>query len=72
MKIQISIQNEFGEFLGEVLEITEEQYENVKNLSKSFYESGFELTDKDGNFIVFSPEIVKKSILKISIINETI
>lgn len=68
MKIQISIQNEFGEFLGEILEVTEEQYENVKNLSKSFYESGFELTDKDGNFLVFSPEIVKKSILKISVI----
>lgn len=67
MRIQVSIKNEFGEFLGEVYEVDGEQYENMKNLSKNFYESGFELVDESGGFIVFPPEVVKKSILKISI-----
>ena len=67
MRIQISIRNEFGEYIGETYEIDDSQYENIKNLSKTFYESGFELVDESGNFFVFPPDIVKKSILKISI-----
>ena len=68
MRIQISIKNEFGEYLGEVYEVDESQYDIIKTRSKNFYESGFELVDETGNFFVFPPEVVKKSILKIGII----
>ena len=66
MKIQITIQNEFGEFLGEVLEVSGEQYSQIIELSRNFYNQGFELVCENGDFTIFPPEIVKKSILKIA------
>lgn len=66
MKIQISILNEFGEFKGEILEVTIDQYKNITELSKNFYETGgFEMECEDDGFIIFPPDIIKKSILKI-------
>lgn len=66
MKIQISILNEFGEFKGEILDVTIDQYKNITELSKNFYETGgFEMECEDGGFIIFPPDIIKKSILKI-------
>ena len=67
--IQISIKNELGEFFGEKLIVDNEQYENILKLSREFYnQGGFEIIDEQGSFLIFAPEIVKKSILKISTI----
>ena len=65
MTVQIILTTEFGIFKGEELELTEEQYSNILNFSKNYYETGFEMSLEDGGFAIFSPEIIKKSILKI-------
>ncbi len=69
MKIQIQIINDLGSFSGEILEMSQEQYIQTQELSKNFYDSGFEMDLEDGGFIIFPPDIIKKSILKINRIN---
>jgi hypothetical protein len=68
MEIQFELINEFGEFKSEIINCTNDEYLAIKEMSKNYYETGFELTDDSGNFIVFTPEVIKKSILKIKII----
>ena len=64
VEIQIVLKNHFGEFLGKKSVLNEDQYKNLLQMSKSFYNgSGFELTCEDGSFVVFPPEIVRQSIL---------
>ena len=69
MKIQLVLYTDFGQFTGEIFEVNEEQYQNIVNLSKNYYETWFEMTLQDGGFAIFSPEMIKKSILKIDRIN---
>jgi len=69
-EIQLILENSFGEFKGKIALVTQEQYLNILNMSKGFYSSGFELTCEDGTFVVFPPEIVNKSILKVKKINK--
>lgn len=69
MIIEITIKNEFGEFKSLPLEVTDEEYTEIISLSKTFYNTGgYEMQTHDG-FIVIPPEIVKKSILCLSIIS---
>jgi hypothetical protein len=65
MKIQLVLITEYGTFFGEIFEVNEEQYDNIVNFSKTYYETGFEMNLEDGGFAIFSPEMIKKSILKI-------
>jgi len=65
MKIQLILITEFGQFYGEVFEVDGEQYQNIINYSKTFYESGFEVNLENDGYAIFSPEMIKKSILKI-------
>lgn len=65
MKIQLILICDYGEFKGEIIEVDNEQLENIINLSKTYYNSGFEMTLENGSWIIVSPEIIKKSILKI-------
>jgi len=65
MKIQLVLITEYGSFFGEIFEVNDEQYQNIINFSKNYYESGFEMNLEDGGFVIFSPEMIKKSILKI-------
>lgn len=67
-KIQISITNDFGTFKGESMEVTEEQYIQIKKLSKDYYTNGFEMTTESGGFMIIPPDIIKKSLLTIEII----
>ena len=70
MKVQVCLTNDLGEFKGQVMNVSPEQFETIKTLSKSFYETGFEMDSEDGGFIIFPPDIVKKSILKINITSD--
>ena len=65
MKIQLILITEFGQFYGEVFEVDGEQYQNIINYPKTFYESGFEMNLENDGYAIFSPEMIKKSILKI-------
>lgn len=65
-EIQIIIKNRFGEFKGRKVIVDDQNLNKIKESSKLFYQSaGFELTCEDGSFVVFPPEIVRESMLKI-------
>ena len=50
------------------MEVTDEQFTQIKKLSKDFYTNGFEMTTESGGFMIIPPEIIKKSLLAIEII----
>lgn len=67
LRVKMIIINEFGEFVGKDNIINDEQYKNLIELSSNFYKAdGFELTTEDDSFIMIPPNIVQKSILKIT------
>lgn len=66
IEVQYIVINGYGEFKGETMILNKEQYDNVIELSRTFYNSGFELNCEDGSFMVFPPEVVRGSILKIN------
>ena len=69
MKIQLRLITEIGEYLGSPFDVTEDQYEVIKLKSSKYYDDGgFEMIDENGDWIIISPDIVKKSILKIETI----
>lgn len=66
LEVKIIVINEYGKFVGRTSVVSNEDYINICNIAKSFYtKGGFELTLEDDNYIIFPPEIVQKSILKI-------
>ena len=67
-KIQISIISDLGTFKGEIMEVTDDQYAQIKKLSKDYYTNGFEMTTESGGFMIIPPEIIKKSLFTIEII----
>lgn len=71
MEIQLVLENKFGEFKGRRVDITEENYAKLVEMVRSFYvNGGFELTLEDDTFVVFPPEVVKESILKLMKISD--
>ena len=65
--IQIELITTFGTFKGEIRSIEESRLEDLKQLSKKYFETGLELDLEDGSFAIFSPEVIKNSIFKINI-----
>ena len=70
MTIIFKLKNEFGEFVSEELDVSLSQYQTILEMSKSFYEGGYEMHLPSG-FMVVPPEVVKKSILIIEVISVT-
>jgi hypothetical protein len=62
MEISVIIKNKYGDFKSLPIEIDDESYQQVIELSKKFYISGYEMETKEG-FVVIPPEIIKESIL---------
>jgi hypothetical protein len=65
LEVQLVLINQYGEFKGRIVNLSIEEYGRLQEMSKNFYMGGFELTLEDGSFMVFAPEIVKNSILKL-------
>jgi len=66
-EVQLILKNKFGDFIGKKAYITQEQYDSLIKMSKTFYSAGgFELTCEDGSFAIFPPNIVEESILIIN------
>lgn len=61
--VQIILRNDFGDFLGKKAKISQKQYNDLIDMSRKFHLGGFELSLEDDTFMVFPPDIVKKSIL---------
>jgi hypothetical protein len=67
VEIQMIIINEYGEFKGRKTILSVEDYNTFLTMCKTFHSAGgFDLTCEDGTFMVFAPQIVQKSILKIN------
>jgi hypothetical protein len=67
VEIQMIIINEYGEFKGRKTILSVEDYNTFITMCKTFHSAGgFDLTCEDGTFMVFAPQIVQKSILKIN------
>jgi hypothetical protein len=69
MVINFKLITEVGEFISDEMRVTNEQYQNLLEMSKKFYDGGFDMWLPSG-FLVASPEIIKKSILIIQIVNQ--
>lgn len=67
MKIKIKLKNELGEFISEEMSLTADQYVGLIEASKEFYLGGYEMYIPRG-FMVVGPELLKKSILLIEIV----
>jgi hypothetical protein len=66
MNIHIIIINKFGEFKSRPIEVNEEEYEKIIELSRTFYISGYEMDTING-FIVIPPDVIRESILLIEL-----
>ena len=66
-RVHLVLENKFGRFVGKQAELSQENYDILVKMSKTFYVTGgFELTCQDGTFAIFPPDIVKESILIIN------
>lgn len=66
-EIQMVITNEYGEFKGRKFTVSESSYIEILGVARNFYTNGgFDLICEDGGFMVFAPEVIQKSILKIN------
>lgn len=66
MIVQLELINRFGSFTGKKVDLDDDSYRKLLDMVKVFYVSGgFELTLEDDTFVVFPPDIVKCSILKV-------
>jgi hypothetical protein len=68
MNIKIKLKKYLGEFDSEIMDVTEEQYLGLIEVSRGFYSNGYEMYIPNG-FMVVGPEILKKSILLIEILS---
>jgi hypothetical protein len=66
MKIQLVIKNEYGEFKSRILDVNEDQYQTMIEISKDFYKDSFNMElENNGDQLYVPPDIVKKSILMV-------
>ena len=69
--VKLVLVNKYGEFVGKTAKLNNQNYTYLITMVKTFYVSnGFELTLEDDTFIVFPPDIVKESILKVVKLSE--
>jgi hypothetical protein len=67
MKIVFRLKNDLGEFVSETMKVSETQYKELKEISKGFYTGPYEMYLPNG-FMVVPPEILKRSILIIDVV----
>jgi hypothetical protein len=67
MKVYIEIQNEFGIFKFQDIEVNDSQLDGLRQMCAGLNSSGSGYEDylEDGSFIVIGPDVIKKSILSI-------
>lgn len=70
MNIKITIKNNFGEFNSLPININDEEYEEIIEMSKNFYLTGGYEMQTDEGFLVIPPDIVSQSILLVQIIED--
>ena len=67
MNVKISIITQFGEYISSLI-VSEEEYYNLIEISKGYYNTGFDMKLDSGGHVIIPPEIIAKSVMVISII----
>ena len=73
MRMQLCIKNEFGVYKSSIVDVNEEQYQKMLEVSRDFHKSmdSFNMDlDEDGGQLYIPPDIVKKSILIVKIVSD--
>jgi len=70
MEIVFKLKNDLGECVSETMKVSETQYKELIEISKGFYGGSYEMYLPNG-FMVVPPEILKKSILIIEVVEWT-
>lgn len=70
MKVKLILKNDLGEYESDDMTLDEESYQILIDGSKEFWKSGFEMNMENNGFLIVPPEIIKKSILIIKIIEQ--
>lgn len=72
MIIRFNVLNSFGKFTSEDLNVSKEEYDDIMQMSKTFWLSneGFNMWTKEGSSITFPPNIICNSILIVDVIEE--
>lgn len=66
VEVQLIVKNEFGDFFGEKVTLSEDNLSKIIETSRDFYKlGGFELNCEGGEFVVFPSDVIRKSILKV-------
>lgn len=70
MKFYTKIITPYGEYIGETLTGTKDNYLGLIEVSKNFHqqESYYQYL-KDGSFLVIGPKIIQESLMIVSVIN---
>lgn len=66
MKITVTLHTKFGQFESEQFDANRDEYNKLVEDSKNFYQGSYGININSGH-LVFSPEVVKESILEIKI-----
>lgn len=66
MQFYIEVINKLGVFKGEIITGTEQDYLDLLNRAKNFYnESGYEMYLTNGEFFIIGPELLRQSVMVI-------
>jgi hypothetical protein len=66
MQIRFELTTPYGIIYSEIMDVNDEQLVTIRDKSKNFYETGFEMYTDDG-FVIIPPEVTRTSVLKIKI-----
>ena len=69
MKVKQILINDYGTYESSILTPSKEEFAEMIRISVDYYKSHFEMWN-DSGFIIFSPELLRRSILKIEIIED--
>jgi hypothetical protein len=67
MQVQFILITEFGDFTSIPMPIIgDDEFNEILDKSKNYWADEFEFFTEDGGYVIFTPELMKKSILKIN------
>ena len=69
MKITISLYSNLGKFESRELDMKREEYEQLIKDNQKYFDGSYELPVENGHMI-FSPNIIKESIMEIKIVKK--
>ncbi len=67
MRINIILHTKFGSFESDLLDLSRQEYEKMIEDSSKYFEKNFNLALPNGGVALFSPDVLKESIMEFKI-----